>query len=89
MQKGEFIPFRLQFQSKKFDILVIDKLEGNETKQIWVLQKWADYQRIINIGLTRQQLQYEQKKSNPELAKPPNAKVMGIGKYRVILDAKN
>jgi regulator of protease activity HflC (stomatin/prohibitin superfamily) len=51
----------------------------------------ADYQRIINTGLTDQQIQYEQIKAYLELAKSPNAKViiMGKGNAPVILDTKN
>jgi hypothetical protein len=51
----------------------------------------ADYQRIINIGLTDQQLQYEQIKAYLELAKSDNAKViiMGKGNAPVILDTKS
>jgi regulator of protease activity HflC (stomatin/prohibitin superfamily) len=51
----------------------------------------ADYQRIINTGLTDQQIQYEQIKAYLELAKSPNAKViiMGKGSAPVILDTKN
>jgi regulator of protease activity HflC (stomatin/prohibitin superfamily) len=51
----------------------------------------ADYQRIINTGLTDQQIQYEQIKAYLELAKSPNAKVIIIGKGNapMILDTKN
>jgi regulator of protease activity HflC (stomatin/prohibitin superfamily) len=51
----------------------------------------SDYQRIINTGLTDQQIQYEQIKAYLELAKSPNAKViiMGKGNAPVILDTKN
>jgi regulator of protease activity HflC (stomatin/prohibitin superfamily) len=51
----------------------------------------SDYQRIINTGLTNQQIQYEQIKAYLELAKSPNAKViiMGKGNAPVILDTKN
>jgi regulator of protease activity HflC (stomatin/prohibitin superfamily) len=51
----------------------------------------ADYQRIINTGLTDQQIQYEQIKAYLELAKSPNAKViiMGKGNAPVMLDTKN
>jgi D-arabinose 5-phosphate isomerase GutQ len=50
----------------------------------------ADYQRIINTGLTDQQLQYEQIKAMKELALSNNAKVivMGKGNSPIILDAK-
>ncbi len=51
----------------------------------------ADYQRIINTGLTDKQLQYEQIKANLKLAESQNAKViiMGRGNTPVILDTKN
>lgn len=51
----------------------------------------SDYQRIINTGLTSQQLQYEQIKAYLELAKSPNSKVivMGSGNAPIILDTKN
>lgn len=51
----------------------------------------SDYQRIINTGLTDQQIQYEQIKAYLELAKSPNAKVIIMGKSNapVILDTKN
>jgi regulator of protease activity HflC (stomatin/prohibitin superfamily) len=51
----------------------------------------ADYQHIINTGLTDQQIQYEQIKAYLELAKSPNSKViiMGKGNAPVILDTKN
>ena len=51
----------------------------------------ADYQRIINQGLTDQQLQYEQIKALKEIATSQNAKivVMGKGNTPLILDTKN
>ena len=51
----------------------------------------SDYQRIINTGLTDQQIQYEQIKAYLELAKSPNAKVIIMGKSNapIILDTKN
>jgi hypothetical protein len=50
----------------------------------------ADYQRIINTGLTDQQLQYEQIKAMKELALSQNAKVivMGKGNTPLIIDGK-
>jgi regulator of protease activity HflC (stomatin/prohibitin superfamily) len=50
----------------------------------------ADYQRIINEGLTDKQLQYETIKAQLELAKSQNAKViiMGKGNSPVIIDTK-
>jgi regulator of protease activity HflC (stomatin/prohibitin superfamily) len=50
----------------------------------------ADYQRIINTGLTSNQLQYEQIKAMKEIALSQNSKVliMGGGKTPVIIDSK-
>jgi len=50
----------------------------------------ADYQRIINEGLTDRQLQYEGIKAQLELAKSNNAKmiIMGKGNAPVILDGR-
>ncbi len=50
----------------------------------------ADYQRIINEGLTDKQLQYETIKAQLELAKSQNAKViiMGKGNTPVLIDTK-
>lgn len=40
----------------------------------------ADYQRIISLGLTDKQLQYEQIKAQKEIAVSPNTKIIFIGK---------
>ena len=55
-------------------VLLKEKQEA-ERKRVEA-QGIADYQRIINIGLTSQQLQYEQIKAYLELAKSPNSKVI-------------
>ena len=70
-------------------VLLKEKQEA-ERKRVEA-QGISDYQRIINTGLTDQQLQYEQIKAYLELAKSPNAKVivMGKGNTPVILDTKN
>lgn len=70
-------------------VLLKEKQEA-ERKRVEA-QGIADYQRIINTGLTDQQLQYEQIKAYLELAKSPNSKVivMGKGNTPVILDTKN
>jgi len=75
-------------QKMKF-VLLKEKQEA-ERKRVEA-QGIADYQRIINSGLTDQQLQYEQIKAYLELAKSPNSKViiMGKGNTPVILDTKN
>jgi regulator of protease activity HflC (stomatin/prohibitin superfamily) len=50
----------------------------------------ADYQRIISMGLTDKQLQYEQIKAQKEIAVSPNTKIifMGKGSAPVILSDK-
>jgi regulator of protease activity HflC (stomatin/prohibitin superfamily) len=51
----------------------------------------ADYQRIISLGLTDKQLQYEQIKAQKELASSPNSKIIfmnGKGSAPVILSDK-
>jgi regulator of protease activity HflC (stomatin/prohibitin superfamily) len=51
----------------------------------------ADYQRIISLGLTDKQLQYEQIKAQKELAASPNSKIIfmnGKGSVPVILSDK-
>ena len=40
----------------------------------------ADYQRIISLGLTDKQLQYEQIKAQKEIAVSPNTKIIFMGK---------
>src|SRR6187399_1898777 len=64
--------------------------EKQERKRVEA-QGIADYQRIINQGLTDQQLQYEQIKALKEIATSQNAKiiVMGKGNTPLILDTKN
>lgn len=50
----------------------------------------ADYQRIINIGLTDNQLQYELIKAMKEIALSQNSKVIIMGnKTPVIISDKN
>lgn len=50
----------------------------------------ADYQKIISLGLTDKQLQYEQIKAQKEIATSPNSKIifMGKGSAPVILSDK-
>ena len=76
--------------AQKMQFVLLKEKQEAERKRVEA-QGIADYQRIINIGLTDQQLQYEQIKAYLELAKSPNSKVivMGKGNTPVILDAKN
>ena len=75
--------------AKKMEFVLQKERQEAERKRVEA-QGIADYQRIINIGLTDQQLQYEQIKAYLELAKSPNSKVIIMGKGApVILDTKN
>ncbi|MES1198339.1 MAG: prohibitin family protein [Chitinophagaceae bacterium] len=76
--------------AQKMQFVLQKEKQEAERKRVEA-QGISDYQRIINTGLTDQQLQYEQIKAYLELAKSPNAKViiMGKGNSPVILDTKN
>ena len=76
--------------AQKMQFVLLKEKQEAERKRVEA-QGIADYQRIINIGLTNQQLQYEQIKAYLELAKSPNSKVIIMGKdgAPVILDTKN
>ena len=75
--------------AKKMEFVLQKEKQEAERKRVEA-QGIADYQRIINIGLTDQQLQYEQIKAMKEIALSQNAKIviMGKGNTPVILDAK-
>jgi len=75
--------------AKKMEFVLQKEKQEAERKRVEA-QGIADYQRIINIGLTDQQLQYEQIKAMKEIALSQNAKIviMGKGSAPVILDAK-
>lgn len=78
-----------QEAQKMMFVLQKEKQEA-ERKRVEA-QGIADYQRIINTGLTESQLQYEQIKAMKEIAVSPNAKVviMGNNKTPMIIDGKN
>jgi regulator of protease activity HflC (stomatin/prohibitin superfamily) len=78
-----------QEAQKMFFVLQKEKQEA-ERKRVEA-QGIADYQRIINTGLTSNQLQYEQIKAMKEIAISQNAKVIVMGNSRtpLILDSKN
>lgn len=75
--------------AKKMEFVLLKEKQEAERKRVEA-QGIADYQRIINTGLTDQQLQYEQIKAMKELAQSQNAKVivMGKGNTPIILDTK-
>ncbi len=76
--------------AKKMEFVLQKEQQEAERKRVEA-QGIADYQRIINTGLTSQQLQYEQIKAYKELALSTNAKViiMGKGGAPVILNTKD
>ena len=65
--------------AKKMEFVLQKEKQEAERKRVEA-QGIADYQRIINTGLTDQQLQYEQIKAMKEIALSQNAKVIVIGK---------
>ena len=73
--------------AKKMEFVLLKEKQEAERKRVEA-QGIADYQKIINTGLTEQQLQYEQIKAMKELALSANAKVivMGKGNTPLILD---
>ncbi|MFN8254007.1 MAG: prohibitin family protein [Ferruginibacter sp.] len=75
--------------AKKMEFVLQKEKQEAERKRVEA-QGIADYQHIINTGLTDQQLQYEQIKAMKELALSPNAKVivMGKGNTPLIINGK-
>ena len=75
--------------AKKMEFVLLKEKQEAERKRVEA-QGIADYQRIINTGLTDQQLQYEQIKAMKEIALSANAKVivMGKGNTPIIIDGK-
>jgi regulator of protease activity HflC (stomatin/prohibitin superfamily) len=75
--------------AKKMEFVLLKEKQEAERKRVEA-QGISDYQRIINTGLTDQQLQYEQIKAMKELALSNNAKVivMGKGNTPIIIDGK-
>jgi regulator of protease activity HflC (stomatin/prohibitin superfamily) len=75
--------------AKKMEFVLQKEKQEAERKRVEA-QGIADYQKIINTGLTDQQLQYEQIKAMKELSLSSNAKVivMGKGSAPIIIDGK-
>ncbi len=65
--------------AKKMEFVLQKERQEAERKRVEA-QGIADYQRIINTGLTDQQLQYEQIKAMKEIALSQNSKVVIMGK---------
>ena len=77
-------------EAQKMEFVLQKEKQEAERKRVEA-QGIADYQRIINTGLTANQLQYEQIKALKEIALSQNSKVliMGDSKTPVIIDSKN
>ena len=75
--------------AQKMEFVLQKEKQEAERKRVEA-QGIADYQRIINTGLTDNQLQYEQIKALKEIATSANAKVviMGNSKTPIIIDGK-
>ena len=75
--------------AQKMTFVLQKEKQEAERKRIEA-QGIADYQRIISLGLTDKQLQYEQIKAQKEIATSPNTKIifMGKGSAPVILSDK-
>jgi regulator of protease activity HflC (stomatin/prohibitin superfamily) len=77
-------------EAQKMQFVLQKERQEAERKRVEA-QGIADYQRIISLGLSDKQLQYEQIKATFELAKSQNAKIIMMGSKGtpVILDTKN
>ncbi|TDH24047.1 prohibitin family protein [Segetibacter sp. 3557_3] len=76
-------------EAQKMQFVLQKETQEAERKRVEA-QGIADYQRIINTGLTDNQLQYEQIKALKEIATSQNAKVIIMGnKTPLIIDGKN
>ena len=76
--------------AKKMEFVLQKEKQEAERKRVEA-QGIADYQRIINTGLTDQQLQYEQIKAMKEIALSQNAKIIVMGSKGnspIIIDGK-
>lgn len=75
--------------AQKMQFVLLKEKQEAERKRVEA-QGIADYQRIISLGLTDKQLQYEAIKAQKELAESPNTKIifMGKGNGSVILSDK-
>ncbi len=79
---------RAEQEAQKMQFILQKERQEADRKRVEA-QGISDYQRIINTGLTENQLQYEQIKAMKEIATSQNSKVIIMGgKTPVILDAK-
>ena len=64
--------------AQKMQFVLQKEKQEAERKRVEA-QGIADYQKIINTGLSEQQLQYEMIKANKEIALSPNTKIIVMG----------
>jgi regulator of protease activity HflC (stomatin/prohibitin superfamily) len=64
--------------AQKMEFVLQKEKQEAERKRVEA-QGIADYQKIINTGLSEQQLQYEMIKANKEIATSPNTKIIIMG----------
>jgi len=64
--------------AQKMQFVLQKERQEAERKRVEA-QGIADYQKIINTGLSEQQLQYEMIKANKEIATSPNTKIIIMG----------
>jgi regulator of protease activity HflC (stomatin/prohibitin superfamily) len=64
--------------AQKMQFVLQKERQEAERKRVEA-QGIADYQKIINTGLSEQQLQYEMIKANKEIATSPNTKIIILG----------
>jgi regulator of protease activity HflC (stomatin/prohibitin superfamily) len=64
--------------AQKMQFVLQKEKQEAERKRVEA-QGIADYQKIINTGLSEQQLQYEMIKANKEIALSPNSKIIIMG----------
>jgi len=64
--------------AQKMQFVLQKEKQEAERKRVEA-QGIADYQKIINTGLSEQQLQYEMIKANKEIATSPNTKIIIMG----------
>jgi regulator of protease activity HflC (stomatin/prohibitin superfamily) len=74
-------------ESQKMQFVLAKEKQEAERKRVEA-QGIADYQKIISVGLSDNQLQFESIKAMKELAKSENSKiiVMGSGKNSILLN---
>lgn len=65
-------------EAQKMQFVLQKEKQEAERKRVEA-QGIADYQKIINTGLSEQQLQYEMIKANKEIATSPNTKIIILG----------